>query len=1169
MLQNHHPEWFCRNNDGSFASPGAWGVVWEDLCKLDFSNHALWRELADVFLHWCRNGVDGFRCDAGYMIPADAWQYIIAKVRLQFPCTIFFLEGLGGGQDATTRLLCESGMNWAYSELFQNYSSREISGYTDFATRYSASNGALVNFAETHDNDRLACKSAAWSRLRVALAALFAPSGCFGIANGVEWLATEKIDVHGAGSLNWDSKENIIPLISRLNELLAKHPAFTAQAVLRTPYGASGSGNGLLRIPAERTEYTVMVVVNPELNHPGDFEWNMEEFDPHTSPVDLLTGRRVPIRYNNCQVRVLLAPGEVLCLTNADAVDLPKSPYSAVQRQLMRSAILKFIVANRGYCDVNKLDLAHYCTQLYENPLEFLQNIMGTTEYLPVVQWRPNRDEHRVTLLPPKHHLMVTHSRHFTATLLSAEGVCLQNCISIPQADGNYFVIFQPLPEVHESTMVTLSLNVFSEDGCTARVCAPLMRLADGATREVNLRLRHEQIGVRHCALAATDSGSYGLVRAAWGNLDSQYDAMMAVNLNERIPVDRTVVLARCRVWLIHRDYSHEINLSCEKDFTQTKNGEIIWRFVIPTGMGSNVFINIRYVLDPHTGKMHLYVTRCIPPGSAERLNALDADASVTILLRPDIDDRCNHTNTAAFPECERNFPRRIKNLDSGFDFELHNGQRFMMRASEGQFVAAQEWNYNIHHRVESERGLHDRGDLFSPGMFRFELLRGQCVEICGDVGNESIARPDIPAALPYDLSESAFTEALPVALERAIDAFIVKRDELKTVIAGYPWFLDWGRDTLICLRGVISAGRFADALAAIRSFASFEDHGTLPNMITGGDMANRETSDAPLMLFVAVKDYLNACCTAGSKTTCKAVLALKCGTRTLLEVLESIVAGYISGTANGIKFDDASGLIFSPPHFTWMDTNYPAATPREGYPIEIQALWYVALNFLAEHTGKSEYEKLAKKVRSSINRLFVLPDQEGGCLSDCLHAKAGQSAEDAIADDAVRPNQLLAVTIGVIESPRLVRRILDACSTLIIPGAIRSLADQPVTYRLPVYGANGLLNNPEMPYWGSYCGDEDTRRKVAYHNGTAWCWQLPLYCEALYLAYGESARDAALAILGTAADTMRTACIGHLPEIIDGSIPHTPRGCCAQAWSVTEFSRVVNLLLKCVSDAS
>ncbi|MBO4344603.1 MAG: hypothetical protein J5833_02535, partial [Victivallales bacterium] len=115
-LQLLHPELFKKNDDGSFQSPGAWGVCWEDLCKLDFSDKRLWREMADVLLHWCRLGVDGFRCDAGYMVPAEAWEYITAKTRLQYPDTIFLLEGLGGSVDVTRSLLENGSMNWAYSE---------------------------------------------------------------------------------------------------------------------------------------------------------------------------------------------------------------------------------------------------------------------------------------------------------------------------------------------------------------------------------------------------------------------------------------------------------------------------------------------------------------------------------------------------------------------------------------------------------------------------------------------------------------------------------------------------------------------------------------------------------------------------------------------------------------------------------------------------------------------------------------------------------------------------------------------------------------------------------------------------------------------------------------------------------------------------------------------
>ena len=155
-LQENHPEFFLRHPDGTFASPGAWGTIWEDLVELKQDNVVLWDKIADALLTWCRRGVDGFRCDAGYKIPVPAWQYIIARVQDEFPETIFLLEGLGGSWEATENLLTDGGMQWAYSELFQNYSGRQIADYLDYANRQSSRVGTYVHYSETHDNDRLA-----------------------------------------------------------------------------------------------------------------------------------------------------------------------------------------------------------------------------------------------------------------------------------------------------------------------------------------------------------------------------------------------------------------------------------------------------------------------------------------------------------------------------------------------------------------------------------------------------------------------------------------------------------------------------------------------------------------------------------------------------------------------------------------------------------------------------------------------------------------------------------------------------------------------------------------------------------------------------------------------------------------------------------------------------
>ncbi|MGM0530798.1 MAG: alpha-amylase family glycosyl hydrolase, partial [Bacteroidota bacterium] len=226
QLQVNHPEFFLKDEEGRFVSPGAWGVTWSDLSELDYSRKDLWEYMANVFLFWCRKGVDGFRCDAGYMVPSQAWEYITAKVRNEFPSTIFLLEGLGGKVSTTEKLLTHCNLNWAYSEMFQNYDQDQMDWYIEEFMRISPAKGPMVNFSETHDNNRLASVSKAFSRLRNGLTALLSDTGTFAITCGVEWFADEKIDVHRLTSLNWGNKDNQIDFLKRLNNILKSHPTF-------------------------------------------------------------------------------------------------------------------------------------------------------------------------------------------------------------------------------------------------------------------------------------------------------------------------------------------------------------------------------------------------------------------------------------------------------------------------------------------------------------------------------------------------------------------------------------------------------------------------------------------------------------------------------------------------------------------------------------------------------------------------------------------------------------------------------------------------------------------------------------------------------------------------------------------------------------------------------
>jgi glycogen debranching enzyme len=283
-------------------------------------------------------------------------------------------------------------------------------------------------------------------------------------------------------------------------------------------------------------------------------------------------------------------------------------------------------------------------------------------------------------------------------------------------------------------------------------------------------------------------------------------------------------------------------------------------------------------------------------------------------------------------------------------------------------------------------------------------------------------------------------------------------------------------------------------------------------------------------------------------------------GGRTVTEVLTSLGEHLRVGARNGVRMDPASALLWSPAHFTWMDTRYPMGTPREGYPVEIQALWIRLLRLLDRIHAPSDGEPWANTARRAENSLDAFWLEDRGWFADVLLAPANVAAKDAQPADHLRPNQLFLVALGLITGSRAQRTVAACARHLLVPGGLRSLAPLPVSVALAVPAPwGGTLNDPVHPYQGRYEGDEDTRRKPAYHNGTAWVWQLPLLCQALDVAWDgdPQARATARAWLGSVAPLLESGCVGQLPEILDGDAPHTPRGCDAQAWSISEALRV------------
>jgi predicted glycogen debranching enzyme len=1166
-LHETHPEWLKREDDGRIKMPGAWGVVWADLTELDYTHTTLWEYMADVFLIWCRRGVDGFRCDAGYMIPAKAWKFMIACVREQYPDTLFLLEGLGGKIAVTEELLDTSGFNWAYSELFQNYDRSEIEFYLPEPVRISETKGLTIHFAETHDNNRLAAVSVAYARMRTALCALLSSRGGFAFTNGVEWHAVEKINVHDAGSLNWGAEICQIDLIRRLSTLLKEHPAFFDRARLTLVNKGEGNHIVVLRhhLPSDKK---LLIAANLDKNREGVAVWSGQQVDMGVPLTDLLTAKTITVSTQGDLIQCPLQPLQIVCLSDSpDDIDLLNDKLSRtaggtaagipdrIIQQCLRAKVFDLWCYYHGLEIPQEFNLSQATNELATDPLEFCRHYNPFNEEPRVITWRwspfgSKWSIQREVMLPPGHFLLIDAPAPFRANI-TTENYTLANEESLPGNNGRYFALFTPLetPDAHQD--YTLNLTLY-ESGGSLRIQAPLL----GLTRFENTGVRRfwsgEQLR-KHSGLFLAANGRGGMLRAAlsWGDLPGRYDALLAANLNPDYPEDRRIMFTRCRAWIVYQDFSQEIRHDCLDAFSSDYH-KCAFRYKIPCGRGEHVFITISLEMAAGINAIRMQFHR---HPVKENLGGLADHKAVRLILRPDIDDRSFHTATKAYTGPEHAFPNAVICLPDGFSFTPHPERRLHVNVPDSRFVWEPEWHYMVYHQAEAMRGLEPHTDLFSPGYFSINLSGSRTVSLTAHTGFKT-ASTTLENIFTDWQPQTAFADnsdmPLDEALTQALDQYVVKRGNLKTVIAGYPWFLDWGRDALIFTRGLIAAGHFDDARAILKQFGRFEKDGALPNMIHGDNASNRDTSDAQLWFCVACRELLQA-------EKSDAFLDEICGRRTVRDVLMSIGNSLTHGTPNGILMDTDSGLLFSPGHFTWMDTDFPAGTLREGYPIEIQALWQYTLDFLSEIAPPDDnlvWKRQARKVRASIVELFWL--EQDGFLADCLHAHPGTPANLAQKDDSLRSNQLLAITLGAVKDMAICRLILAACEELLVPGAIRSLADRPVCYPNPVSHNGCLLNDPHHPYQGKYEGDEDTQRKPAYHNGTAWTWPFPSYCEAWVQTYGESSVETALAWLGSSSRIINQGCVGHVPEILDGNYPHTVRGCDAQAWGVSELLRVL-----------
>jgi predicted glycogen debranching enzyme len=448
-------------------------------------------------------------------------------------------------------------------------------------------------------------------------------------------------------------------------------------------------------------------------------------------------------------------------------------------------------------------------------------------------------------------------------------------------------------------------------------------------------------------------------------------------------------------------------------------------------------------------------------------------------------------------------------------------------------FTPDKNWFYNFEYAAELQRGLDFKEDLYSHGSFSITLKNksklGIIISTDDPNGKDAFKLFQKEKKRRTQVVKNFASEKNLARLALAADQFVVKRGKLKTIIAGYHWFSDWGRDTMISLPGLcLVTERYDDAKNILKAFAESVSNGMIPNRFPDfGETPEYNTVDATLWFFHAVYQYYQY-------TSDKKFI------HTLLPVLKEIIQWHNRGTRYNIHVD-TTGLIFAGAdgvQLTWMDAKVGdwVVTPRRGKPVEINALWYNALCMMAEfldlheqHEEATEYRLKASQVKESFIKAFWF--DEGGYLYDYV-------AETKNAD--FRPNQLYAISLPFpLLDEKQSQSVLEKVEKkLLTPRGLRSLS-------------------PDHPAYKGHYGHSIWERDGAYHQGTVWSFLLGSYIDAWMQVKGEKGKTKAKRVLQHFFEHLDEAGIGTVSEIFEGDEPHSPCGCIAQAWGVAEILRV------------
>ncbi len=529
------------------------------------------------------------------------------------------------------------------------------------------------------------------------------------------------------------------------------------------------------------------------------------------------------------------------------------------------------------------------------------------------------------------------------------------------------------------------------------------------------------------------------------------------------------------------------------------------------------------------------------------------ASAPLTLSIKAIVNYRDHHATTRA-----DDWSMSLEPVEAGLGVTAFNGAvPFYLLSDRGEVATDHTWYRDYTLAMEEDRGLHARDDHLYVGRFRAELRPGDSLAIIASTDPE--ARLDGSAAYgrrqshERRLLERSDDQRLADDLRRgapdwqrqlvlAADQFIVDRSspdgpDGRRIVAGYPWFGDWGRDTMISLPGLtLTTGRHAIAERMLRTFSHFVDRGMVPNRFPDdGGRPEYNTADATLWYVEAVRAYVAA---TGDESLAG----------DLFPVLQEIIEWHERGTRFNIGLDADDGLLYAGEpgvQLSWMDAKVDdwVVTPRIGKPVEINGLWYNALRTVADlarvvGAPADHYETMAESAHRGSARFW---NEQAGYCYDVIDGPDGD-------DPALRPNQLLAVSLthcALSEDQR--RAIVDVCA--------REL--------LTSYGLRSLAPG-EPGYAACYSGDRQ-QRDGAYHQGTVWGWLIGPFVTAHLRVYKDPER--AGSFLEPFAHHLSDHGIGSISEIFDGDPPFTPRGCAAQAWSVAEVLRALELVERALAD--